>query len=596
MAVKSKINRPKSLKVVRKQQVLQPTLFDLLDVLSFPHSESLADAIEALSEVNTTEERGAVFTRSEVVGFILDLVGYLPSKPLHQHRILEPSFGEGDFLLPMIDRLLAAWLKHGGAMADAVSQLGRAICAVELHRKTFVSVRRTVINRLVKEGFAVEVSVSLADQWLRQGDFLLEPMTGDFDFIAGNPPYVRQELIPAPLLTEYRRRYQTMYDRADLYIAFIERSLSLLSQSGELGFICADRWMKNRYGGPLREYISKGFHLKVYIDMAGIHAFLTDVSAYPAITVISRSQTGSTRLATCPAIDKMVLAAIADEIRLPKLPKDSCVREVHGVVNGSEPWLLESSDQVLLLRNIEQRFPRLEEAGCKVGIGVATGADQAFIGKFDELDVEPDRKLPLVATSDIQSGEVAWRGQGVINPFAEDGSLVPLERYPKLARYLEQRKGVVEKRHCARKSPDNWYRTIDRIWPDLTGKPKLLVPDIKGKAHVVYESGKLYPHHNLYYVISDTWDLRALQGVLLSSIAKLFVASYSTKMRGGYLRFQAQYLRRIRIPFWQDVSQDLRRDLIQAAQNRDIDACNRAVFKLYGLSLAERSALGGNGE
>ena len=39
-----------------------------------------------------------------------------------------------------------------------------------------------------------------------------------------------------------------------------------------------------------------------------------------------------------------------------------------------------------------------------------------------------------------------------------------------------------------------------------------------------------------------------MQAVLLSGIARLFMSIYSTKMRGGYLRFQAQYLRRIRVP------------------------------------------------
>ncbi|EQD43311.1 hypothetical protein B2A_09945 [mine drainage metagenome] len=48
----------------------------------------------------------------------------------------------------------------------------------------------------------------------------------------GNPPYVRQELIPAALLAEYRRRYSTLYDRADLYIPFIERSLTSLAPAG----------------------------------------------------------------------------------------------------------------------------------------------------------------------------------------------------------------------------------------------------------------------------------------------------------------------------------------------------------------------------
>lgn len=576
--------------------LIQPTLFDLLDVSAFPRPAAVTDAIETLASNSSIEARGAIFTRIEVVDFILDLVGYVASEPLHHRRILEPSFGEGDFLFPIVERLLAAWREHGGNVSSAGSELGGAVRGVELHRATFISTRKTVVNRLVNEGISTSVASALADQWLIQGDFLLERQNARFDFVVGNPPYVRQELIPAPLLTEYRHRYQTMYDRADLYIPFIERSLSLLDEGGTLGFICADRWMKNRYGGPLREFIARNFHLKAYVDMVDTNAFHSEVSAYPAITVIEKTKAGATRIAHRPKIEKKALSAVAAEIRSEALSKDSSVREMVGVVSGSEPWLLESSDQMSLIRRIESQFPALEQAGCKVGIGVATGADKAFIGNFESLDVESDRKIPLVATRDIQSGEVVWQGQGVINPFADDGGLVDLRDYPKLASYLEERKSVIAKRHCAQKAPSNWYRTIDRIWPELTSKPKLLIPDIKGEAHIVFEPGKLYPHHNLYYVVSDTWDLHALQAVLLSSIAKLFVATYSTKMRGGYLRFQAQYLRRIRIPFWQDVSENLRRELIYAATNRDLDACNRAVFKLYKLNQEERSAFGGNGE
>ena len=34
-------------------------------------------------------------------------------------------------------------------------------------------------------------------------------------------------------------------------------------------------------------------------------------------------------------------------------------------------------------------------------------------------------------------------------------------------------------------------------------------------------------------MISDTWELRALQAVLLSSLTRLFISTYSTKMRGA---------------------------------------------------------------
>lgn len=553
-------------------------------------------ASEALATQGGIEARGAIFTRSEVVDFILDLVGYTEDQPLHKKRLLEPSSGGGDFLLPIVGRLLTAWraAKDSGAVLD---DLGDSIRAVELHRETFSATRAAVVSLLKREGLNAKTASALADRWLSQGDFLLAPLDGQFDFVVGNPPYVRQEMIPAPLLAEYRSRYQTMYDRADIYIPFIERSLSMLAPGGSLGFICADRWMKNRYGGPLRNLVAEQFHLKIYVDMVDTPAFLSEVIAYPAITVISRETPGATRIAHRPAIDRANLAALAGSLRATALPREAgTVRELAQVTNGSEPWLLESSDQMALIRHLERQFPALEEIGCKVGIGVATGADKAFIGDYDALDVEPDRKLPLVTTKDIMSGEVQWRGQGVINPFLDGGGLVDLRDYPRLNRYLKARREVIAGRHCAQKAPANWYRTIDRITPVLASRPKLLIPDIKGEAHIVFEEGKLYPHHNLYYVTSDEWDLRALQAVLLSAVTRLFVTTYSTKMRGGFLRFQAQYLRRIRVPRWADVSESLRVELADAAIKRDLQACNRAVFRLYGLSYEERSALGGNGE
>lgn len=557
---------------------------------------AVAAAVEALAKQEGAETRGAIFTRPEVVDFILDLAGYTVDQPLHQKRLLEPSFGGGDFLLPIIDRLLIAW-RASGSSESVVEELGDAIRAVELHHETFTNTRQAVLKRLEQAGIDSLSAIALADRWLLQGDFLLAPFAGHFDFVVGNPPYVRQELIPAPLLAEYRRRYQTIYDRADLYIPFIERSLLLLADGGSLGFICADRWMKNRYGGPLRSLVAEQFHLKVYVDMVDTPAFQSNVSAYPAITIITREKPGITRIAYRPNIDKAMLSSLARELLASGLLKEEGqVRELANITNGAEPWLLGSTDQMALIRRLEKKYPTIEKAGCRVGIGVATGADKAFIGEFDGLDVEPDRKLPLVTTRDIVSGEVKWHGLGVINPFAEDGSLVDLRDYPRLSRYLEARKDVITGRHCAQKTPANWFRTIDRIVPDLAKRPKLLMPDIKSEAQIVFEKGELYPHHNLYYITAEEWDLRALQAVLLSSVVRLFVATYSTRMRGGFLRFQAQYLRRIRIPYWRDVPAALRNELIDAAKNRDLGACNRATFELYTLSDEERSSLGGNGE
>jgi len=544
---------------------------------------------------SASEARGAFYTRREVVEFILDLAGYTPDRPLHEYRLLEPSFGQGAFLLVVIERLIGSWRIYSQG-ADPLTALAGSIRAVELHESSYKSTRVLVVDLLCQEGLPRRLAKMLADTWLLKGDFLLIEPPGAFDFVVGNPPYVRQELIPDFLIAEYRSRYKTIYDRSDLYIPFIENSLRLLAKGGTLGFICSDRWMKNRYGGPLRRMVSDGFHLKTYVDMVDTDAFHSDVIAYPAITIITREKPGKTRIAHRPSVDRKILANLSKHLLDRKLHTgEERIKEIASVASGADPWILESSDQLAVMRRLERDFPTLEEADCKVGIGVATGADEAFIGTFDELDVELDRKLPLVRTQDILEGTVNWRGDGIINPFADHGRLVNLSRYPRLKRYLEDRREQIARRHVAQRSPANWYRTIDRIHPALAGREKLLIPDIKGDAHIVYEGGALYPHHNLYYITASDWDLRALQVVLMSGIARLFVSAYSTRMRGGHLRFQAQYLRRIRIPRWIDVPQGLRMRLREAGLAGDIRSGNEAVYALYGLSKEERTAFGNDG-
>src|SRR6185312_8325045 len=461
----------------------QPLLFDQP---ALPGFCQITEAVHGLAHASSVVERGAIFTRREVVDFILDLVGYEATQPLYERTLLEPSFGNGDFLLPAIERLLAS---RGKALAEGknVGHLVGCIRAVELHRDTFDRGRDKVIGILCQEGFSTIDASELADAWLIHGDFLLAQLPRSFNFVVGNPPYVRQELIPAALLQEYRRRFLTLYDRADLYVPFIERSLCLLAEGGKLGLICADRWMKNRYGGPLRAMVARNFHLRAYVDMVDTPAFHSDVIAYPAITLIAKEAPGPTRVAAQPEIEVQALKTLARALTLPD--PSALVHELCDVTSGEAPWVLHASEWTDLVRRIESAFPTLEEAGCKVGIGVATGADKVYIGMMSDLDVEDDRKIPLAMTRDIGTGQVEWRGYGVINPFTDEGPLVDLVNFPRLKRYLEAHRPTIVGRHVAQKTPANWYRTIDRITPSLAKRPKLLIPDIKGEARVVFENG-----------------------------------------------------------------------------------------------------------
>jgi hypothetical protein len=559
-------------------------MLDLFD--DGPRSAEIEAAIDLMA-ASCDVGRGAVFTRNEVVEAILDLSGYVASRPLHEMRLLEPSFGAGSFLLAAVQRLLTAFGAAGGRPSSAVECLADAVCGVELHAKTFELTRQQLMEALIQWGLTPIDASALCDRWLVCDDFLLADLRGEFDFVVGNPPYVRQERIPAPLLQEYRRRFRTLYDRADLYIPFFERSLGMLRKNGTLGFICANRWMKNRYGGPLRQMVADGFWLRYIIDLEGFSAFDDEVAAYPAITVIQQGRSESPTRA--------VNSATAGAQPLPEVVRrlagnvGGCdlIGEVAASGGGSSPLLFDDIPRLALLRRIEHAFPTLEQAGCRVGIGVATGCDRVYIDALDALPVEAERKLPLVMASDLVDGEILWKGRGVLNPFDDAGKVVALDDWPRFAAYLETHCDAVAGRNVAKRSGAGWYRTIDRIQPGLLETPKILIPDIKGEGVFVIDEGRYYPHHNLYFIASLEWDLRALRALLRSSLTLLTVATYCTRMSGGFLRFQAQYLRRIRIPRWSDVSDVQRARLLSVANSADQDAIDQQAFDVYGLSAEE---------
>ena len=110
---------------------------------------------------------------------------------------------------------------------------------------------------------------------------------------------------------------------------------------------------------------------------------------------------------------------------------------------------------------------------------------------------------------------------------------------------------------------------------------------MKVHIHPVLEPGGCYPHHNLYYVVSDQWDMEVLGGILLSKVAQAFIEAYCVRMRGGTLRFQAQYLRQIRVPHLDQISVDLQKALRAAFRARDSNAATTAACAAYGVDPKE---------
>ncbi|MBA3021262.1 MAG: Eco57I restriction-modification methylase domain-containing protein [Actinobacteria bacterium] len=553
----------------------------------------MVGVMSAITPHVAPQNYGEVFTRRWVVDALLDLTGYAADSDLGALTAVEPSAGSGAFLLPMVERLAASAKIHGRDLRS----LGGAIRAWELQPANVVVLRSGVRQVLVDAG-ALELDAHhLAHEWIIEGDFLLpdgdDLLTADVaqvkaDVVVGNPPYIRFDDLDDAVAAAYRRRWSTMAGRGDIYVGFYERGLGILKPGGKLGFICADRWMRNAYGAKLRAFISRRYAVETLWQMHDVDAFEADVSAYPAVTVLANRQQGAVTVVDTTArfgpVSACAAVAFADSSAEETDGEGFKAARLPSWFEGSDLWPAGGPKEIRLLEDLNERFPTLEQTGgdTRISIGVATGADKAYVVTREAADVEPDRLTPLVMADDIRTGRLVPPRKVLINPWDDEGRLVDIKRYPRMANALASHPSVIA-RFVAKRNPDDWYRTIDKVYPGLADKPKLLLQDMKAQITPVLEPGGLYPHHNLYYIVSTGWDLEVLGGLLLSRIAQAFIEAYGVKMRGGTLRFQAQYLRKIRVPAPEVIPADITGRLREAFRNYDRDAATRAAEAAYGL-------------
>ena len=119
-----------------------------------------------------------------------------------------------------------------------------------------------------------------------------------YDFVVGNPPYVRIQKIPEHVKEYWEGKYEWTERNYDLYVPFMERAVQSaghegwLKESGKLGFILSDRFLNVDYGAKLREELPKKLRLDLLIDFRDTRVFEGALN-YPAILVGERSSGNS---------------------------------------------------------------------------------------------------------------------------------------------------------------------------------------------------------------------------------------------------------------------------------------------------------------
>lgn len=496
---------------------------------------------------------GLVITKPIVVNKMLDLVGYIADNDLRAIRVTEPAAGDGAFAISIVNRLYESSLIHRFDFKIALSNL--SFYEIDPINADFLKCRI--------EKFLSPIGIGMPNSIIKIEDFLLSN-AHSCDIIIGNPPYVRHENIPQNLKEIYRRRFKTFTHRSDLFIAFYEKGLTVLSNDGILSFICANRWLKNQYGKKLRQLISSLFSLEAIIDLENSSPFEEEVIAYPAITNIRKKKGNN-----------LVNYYVVND--LPALQKFSKFSEPNWILNIriSDNWFSNIESFELFSKYLDT----IPNQGFKIGIGVATGCDNIFIGS-DLMDkVEPELILPILMTKDLKKNNFCWSGNFIINPFTKSGSLICLDEFPKAKSYFEANKEILINRHIGKKNPNHWFRTIDKINVELVKKDKILLPDISGNSQIFLDNGKYYPHHNIYYITGRSKEkLVLLAAVLMSDFVRNQLLQLGNKMNGGYPRWQIQNLKKLSIPIIDAIPQESKERLTKAYHQNNIQAINNIIM------------------
>jgi hypothetical protein len=488
------------------------------------------------------KEHGSVSTRPEIVDYILDSVNLFSDNDFYMKKILDPAVGAGAFIIPVIKKALEIFNGNNYKIKPFLKN----ISAYEIDPD--------------KYSILLEKLISLFDHYKLHGyekylnlyneDYLLAN-TNTFDIIIGNPPYVRYDKIPKNKIEYYKQLFSCFKYRCDIYVPFLEKGLKTLNKNGVLSFICPDRWLNNQYGKPLRLTIKNNFSYKEIIKLENFNPFNENVMAYPIIVTIENTKKRNNIY--------YYTANSAQSLNITNVKKFA--KKIN-VIN---------SDGELALSNINTSFLTIEEQGFKIGIGVASGADKVFIVNGEKNNIEREALIPLITRKDIDRENINWKNNYIINPFdMNTGKLIDLSKYPILENYLAINKDALTKRYIAKKDPNNWYRTIDRIDTAIINKPKLLIPDVSTKNNIYFDTGHYYPHHNFYYIIGGALDDLLILGAFLSTnFAIGQIKEKCTLMNGGALRRQAQTLRKIKTPNLQLLPHDTKNKILNAYKNKE---------------------------
>lgn len=196
-------------------------------------------------------------------------------------------------------------------------------------------------------------------------------VTGGFDIVIGNPPYIQLQNNGGELGKLYKPcNFETFASTGDIYCLFYEKGWQLLKHDGHLCFITSNKWMRAGYGEKIRNFFAKKTNPELLVDFAGIKIF---ESATVDTNILLFSKNANKQKTICAVTNKHNKNSVKN--------LSVFVQQEHSFnkfCNG-DSWTILSPIEQHIKEKIESVGTPLKEWDINIYRGVLTGCNEAFI-------------------------------------------------------------------------------------------------------------------------------------------------------------------------------------------------------------------------
>ena len=428
-------------------------------------------------------------------------------------------------------------------------------------------------------------------------------LTAGFDVVIGNPPYVSHDAIVEKAV--FKKLYKAYEPFADLYCYFIEAGLKAQDENGVLCFITSNSYLKAEYGKPLRKVINDRSQILSIINIEDYQVF---ESAVVNSVILLAQQTNNSHSQDCFVVN----AIYTGQDSFDEFVSRNGFYYPQSEFSG-EAWLLVDRHMLLLKKKIEMAGKTLESMQTKIRLGLATGANYAFIideNQRSSLISQDPRNLELIKP--ILRGRDIYR-YGYKQPesyilLTKNG--INVERdYPVIYNYLASFGDAFKKRGA---KGQHWTNLRGCAFFDDFKLEKIVWIELTDTGRFALCSEEIYLVNSAYFLIPpESYEAKYLLAILNSKVIQFYMDLTAETSGMGTNRWINNYVKNFPIPLGSQQAQSfLKRKvdqilLLSQAEDylEDSNKQNKVeeyeqeidqlVYTLYGLTPAEIALIEG---